>query len=121
VLAVGDIVNLNGMLGSSGGLTLSAKVIRDLSKEKVMIEKHTFEGKLQAAIGTTSLPTSFGLVSGNTTYTVNVPVGTPILAKNWASTNLGTFQANDTVRVYGSLNGSSTSMIDAVVVRDATR
>ncbi len=120
VLGVGDVVNINGMLTGSG-LTLNAKVIRDRSKEKVALERHIFEGRLNASISTTTLPTTFGLKIGNINYTVNVPTGTQILNRNWGVTDLTTFQVNDTVRVYGSYNTSTTSSIDVVVVRDVTR
>jgi molybdopterin-binding protein len=120
-VTVGDSINFNGALNGNG-LTVAAKTVRDNSKEKqAILEKHTFEGKLNSAVGTTSLPTSFALTIGNSNFTVNVPVNTPILSKNWASVNLGSFQAGDTVRVYGSAEASNTSVIDAVVVRDATR
>jgi len=121
VIAVNDNVNFSGTLNGNG-LTVAANTVRDNSKEKsAILDQHTFEGKLNAAIGTTSLPTSFSLKIGNTNFTVNVPVNTPILNKNWASINLGSFVAGDTVRVYGSAEASSTNILDAVVVRDATR
>ena len=120
-VAVGDNVNFNGTLGGNG-LTVAASTVRDNSKEQVLPpQKHTFEGKLNAAVGTTTLPTTFSLKIGNNNVTVNVPVNTPILNKVWASVNLGSFQAGDTVRVYGSAEASSSSVLDAVVVRDATR
>jgi len=121
-LHVGDILSFSGAVDPNAStLTVLATTVKDWSVDNKILDKHTFEGKLQAAIGTTSLPTSFNLTVDGTAYLVKVAAGTPVLAKNWATTNLGTFLAGDTVRVYGSVEASSTSIIDAVVVRNATR
>jgi hypothetical protein len=121
-VTVGDILSFNGSLdATAASLTVNATSVKDWSKNTKILEKHVFEGKLQSTIGTTTLPATFGLAVGGTNYTVNVAVNTPILAKNWATTNLGTFISGDIVRVYGAVEAANLTTIDAVVVRDSSR
>jgi hypothetical protein len=124
-IAVGDIINFSGSLNTStSGLTVNASQIKDVTRSSTQNPKpasHVFEGKLQSAIGTTSLPTSFSLLVDSVVHTVNVPANALILAKNWTATNLSVFQSGDTVRVFGSLQNSTSTVIDALVVRNASR
>ncbi len=117
-LAVGDKVTKTEGLYNNNTNTLTAKTIK-LSTNPIL-NKRTFEGKLQSAI-VAGLPTSFSFLSEGKTYTVNVPAGISILNKNWLQIPLTNFQVNDTVRVYGQVQSSNTSIIDATVVRNATR
>jgi hypothetical protein len=122
VVVAGDKINFEGFLAATGAFTVNANSVRDLSKEKsAILDKHTFEGKLTSSLSASTLPTSFALTIGGNSYQIKVAAGTPILGKNWASTNLGIFLAGDTVRIYGSVEAASTSIIDAVVIRNATR
>ena len=121
-IAVGDVISFVGTLNAgSNSLTVTATQVKDWSKSAKIFEKHVFEGSLLSAIGTTTLPTTMSLKVGNTTYTVQIGAGVPILSKNWATTNLGTFMVGDSVRVYGSVQPANLSVIDAVVVRNASR
>jgi hypothetical protein len=120
-IAVGDIVNFNGALDTSASsLTVNANVIRDVSKEKVSLEKHVFEGTLQSLAGT-SFPTTLSLLIGGANYTVNLPSNTLVLGKNWGALALSSFVVGDTVRVFGSLQTSTSTTINALVVRNASR
>ncbi len=116
----GDVINFEGTLASSGQFGVVATAVRDTSREKPAEEKHTFEGKLVSLAANTA-PTTAVLKVGDTSYTVNLAANTAILGKNWGGSTLGSFQTGDTVRVYGSLHATSTTVIDALVVRDATR
>jgi hypothetical protein len=117
-IMVGDKLTAFGLYDNNAHTLAASKIAVSVSE---ILQKHTFEGKLQSAIGTTSLPTAFALIIGNTVYTVNVALNTPILGKTWATINLGSFQAGDNVRVYGSVEANNLTTIDAVVVRDASR
>lgn len=120
---LGDSVNFNGKLDSSASaLTVTATNVRDISvaKEIKVLLKDIFQGTLQSFAATTS-PTSFTMKSGDKTLSVNVSASTQILNRNFGVTTLGTFQSGDTVRVYGSLQDATSSTINALIVRDATR
>jgi len=85
-----------------------------------LLDKRTFEGKLQSIAGTTA-PTTLSLEVGSTTaYTVNVPAGISILGKTWLVLPLSSFKVGDTVRVYGAVELNNNSTIDATIVRDAS-
>lgn len=117
---VGDRIDFNGDLNTtSTGLVVLAKVIHDRTMVNTSVKvKDIFQGTLQS-LASSTLPTTLSLKVGGTTYTVNIPVGTPIIKSNFTATTLSTFQVGDIVRVYGSLNASST--IDALIVRNASR
>ncbi len=119
-ISVGDTVSFNGSLNTSASaFSVNATTVKNWSKDRKVLERHTFEGKLQS-IASTTLPTNFVLKVGDTNFTVNVAVGTPILKNNWSNTTLAQFAVGNTVRVYGSVQASSTTTIDAVVVRNAS-
>jgi hypothetical protein len=122
-LKVGDLMNFEGALASGTSLTVNAKVVRDLSsaaQAPVSAERDIFQGTLQSLASTTA-PTSLKLATGNKTYTVNVAANTTILKSNFTATTLAAFQTGDTVRIYGSVNAADSSVIDALIVRDASR
>ena len=97
---------------------------RILDAEKIMIRKQepaktTFEGILKTLPGAT-LPTSLMLtLNGNGDVTVNLPLGTAVVGKNYLSTALSGFMVGDKIRVYGAMNASGS--IDATIVRDVNR
>ncbi len=122
-IVAGDTINFKGSLDTGlSGLTVNATQVKDLTRNATdsSTEKHVFEGKLQA-LATTSLPTSFTLLINSINYTVNVPSNALILAKNWTAIALSSFVVGDTVRVFGSLQTSTSTVIDALVVRNASR
>ncbi len=117
-LVVGTKVTKTEGLYNNTSNTLAAKSIKLYADP--LLSKRTFEGTLTSTISAT-LPATFTFLSEGKTYTVNVPVGISILNKNWMQIPLSTFQVNDTIRVYGMIQASNTSVIDATVVRNATR
>lgn len=120
-IQVGDVLSFNGSLnGAATSLSVNATLVKDWSKNMKIFEKHTFSGTLQTAPGSTT-PTAFQYLSGGSTYTVNVSSGISILGKNWLSLPIGSFVAGDNVNVYGAVQASNTSMIDASVIRNTTR
>jgi hypothetical protein len=124
-IAVGDIVSFSGSLnGSASSLTVAANVVKDWSKNvkqnEKQNEKHTFSGTLQTLPASTT-PTTFLLAVQDTTYTVAVPSGISILNKIWLPVSLSTFVLGDRVNVYGAVDASSTSVINASVVRNPSR
>lgn len=117
-LVVGTkVVKTEGLYNNTAN-TLAAKTIRLYADP--LLSKRTFEGTLTGTVSAT-LPATFTFVSEGKTYTVNVPTGISILNKHWMQVPLSTFQTNDTIRVYGIVQASNTSVIDATVVRNATR
>lgn len=119
---VGDIVDWNGQLDTtSTSLSVIARVVNDRSAVVVpaLNVRDVFQGTLQSVVSTTTLPTTLSLKVGGTLYTVTIPVGTPVINGVFAPITLATFQAGDTVRIYGSSNTAST--IDALIVRNASR
>lgn len=98
--------------------TLQAKSIK-LYKDPIL-NKRTFEGKISS---TTSVlpPTTFDFSSEGKVYKVIVPAGISILNKDWVQIPLTSFQANDSVRVYGAIQAANTDTIDATVVRNTSR
>lgn len=117
-LIVGDKITKTEGLYNNTSNTLAAKSIRLYNDP--LLSKRTFEGTITSAVSTTT-PATFTFVSEGKTYTVNVPAGISILNKNWMQIPLSTFQTNDSIRVYGMIQASNTSMIDATVVRNTTR
>ncbi|MBP9711025.1 MAG: hypothetical protein KBD50_02065 [Candidatus Pacebacteria bacterium] len=119
-IVVGDTVNFSGSLNTgASGLTVNATQIKDVTRNSTETPKpqsHVFQGKLQS-LGSNSL----GLMIDSINYTVNVPSNALILAKNWTATNLSSFVVGDTVRVFGSIQTSTSTVIDALVVRNASR
>lgn len=123
-IAVGDIINFSGSLNTGvSSLTVDASQIRDLTRTSVQNPKpqtHVFEGRLQS-LASTTLPATFSLMINSVVHTVQVPTNALVLAKNWTSTTLSSFVVGDTVRVFGSLQTSTSTVIDALVVRNASR
>lgn len=125
-IKVGDLVNWSGMLDSSAAaLTVNAQVLRDVSTKNrpaptTPTVQDTFQGTMQSLASTTA-PTTLTLQSGNQTFTVNIPTSAVILKNNFTATTLANFQVGDIVRVFGSLSTATSSVIDALVVRNATR
>ncbi len=98
--------------------TLTAAKVRIYVNEAVL-NKRTFEGTLQAIAGTTA-PTTLTLQVGKTTYAVNVAANTTLITNKWNATTLSAMTTGNTVRVYGSVDPSNTTTINALVVRDVS-
>ncbi|MCE9643631.1 hypothetical protein K8Q93_00040 [Candidatus Parcubacteria bacterium] len=119
-LKVGDSVSFSGKLATAA-FSVNAKVVKDWSVTTTTpaLERHVFEGKL-TALSTTTLPTSLTFSAGSKIYTALVPQGTEILNALWATTTLNRFSAGDTIRVFGTLQSGSTSVIDTLIIRNAS-
>jgi hypothetical protein len=117
-LVVGDKISKTEGLYNNNTTVLQAKTVKLYVNP--VINKRTFEGKITSTVSILP-PTSFTFDSEGKTYTVNVPLGISILNKDWAQVLLSSFQVNDTVRVYGQVQATNTSVIDATVVRNASR
>ena len=120
-ISIGDILSFAGLLDTTTNLlTVNATNVKNWSKDNSMFEKHVFSGTLQTTPASTA-PTSFTFTVGSTNFTVNIPTGISILGKNWLALPLSSFVAGDKVNVYGAIQASNTSVIDASVVRNTTR
>ena len=127
----GDFVGVQGTVDSSSNWTVNATLIRDWTARaalnqqiKTNIEQaHTTMSSgprvtqgtisnLDATAQTFTLTTSAG-----TAYTVTLGSGAEIIGKNWATIALSQVNSGDTVRVYGTVSGSS---ITASVFRDVS-
>lgn len=122
---VGDIVNFQGKLDpNASSLTVQAKVFRDVSFMRAEKEDKTlkdiFQGTLQSLSATTS-PTTLQVKIGDKTFTINVTSSTLVLNKNFAPTSLASFLIGDTIRIYGSVSAATSTTLNALIVRDATR
>lgn len=115
-ITIGDAIDFEGMLvGISGGLTVKADTITDLSLENKAV-KTTFEGRLKAVASTTP-PTTMIITIKGVDRAVNVASDTSIVARLWAKTTLARFSIGDTIRIYGAMSGAS---IDATVIRNTS-
>ncbi len=122
-IAVGDVLSFSGVLNaSSTGLVVTADTVKNWTKKTTPTPNvnDTFQGTLQSA-ASTSLPTSLVLKMNNTNYTVQANTGTIVLGANWLPTSLSNFVAGDIVRVFGSVSASNATVINAIVVRNASR
>jgi hypothetical protein len=100
--------------------TMQAEKV-DIYQNTALLHKRTFEGTLKSVNSSLTLPTSIVLTVGKSDFTVNIPAGISVLNKNWLTTPLATYVVGDNVRVYGAVEPTNTSVIDASVVRDASR
>lgn len=100
--------------------TMQAQKV-DIYQNNALLNKRTFEGTLKTLSGTTTLPTTMVITVDTKDFTVNIPAGISILGKNWLTMPLASFVVGDKVRVYGAVQASNTSVIDASVVRNASR
>ncbi len=118
-LAAGQTISKASGVWDTVANTLAASDVKIYVNNKLM-EKRIFEGTMNTVPGATA-PTTFSFTSGGTAYTVNVAANTSLLSKEWNPLQLSGFQANDSVRIYGAVEASSTSVIDAYIVRNASR
>jgi hypothetical protein len=124
-VAVGDTINFSGSLNTGlSGLVVNATQVKNLTRSSTSNPtkpaSHVFEGKLQS-LASTTLPATLTMLVNSATYTVHVPTNALVLAKNWTATTLSSFVVGDTIRIFGSLQTSTSTVIDALVVRNATR
>jgi len=122
-VAMGDVISFSGTLNaSSTGLVVAADAVKNWTKKVTTTPnvKDTFQGTLQS-VASTTLPTSLVLKIDNTNYTVQASSSTIVIGSNWMPTTLSTFVAGDIVRVFGSISASNNTVINAIVIRNASR
>lgn len=145
LVKVGDVVNVQGTVNSGSAWTIDAKHVSDGAgrqavkqevktnkadmhsaekagkKENVgkMMGRSNISGKVFEGTASNVGADSFTLTtSAGTVYTVNVSSTTKLSDKGFKTVGgLSLVQANDTVRVAGSLSGTA---ITALVVRDTS-
>jgi len=119
-LKVGDSVSFSGKLATAA-FTVNAKVVKNWSvtTSTPAPQRHVFEGKL-TSLASVTLPTSLTFSMGSKLYTALIPTGTEILNSLWATTTLSQFSVGDTIRVFGTLQSGSTSVIDTLIIRNAS-
>jgi hypothetical protein len=120
IIMVGDKITKAAGVWTNLNSTMQAERV-DIYRNNALLNKRTFEGTLKSLSGTTTLLTTFVLTVGSTDFTVNVPAGISVIGKNWLALPLSSFVQGDKVRVYGAVQPQNTSIIDASVVRNASR
>ncbi len=118
-----DITQGATIAGTSGtwdtvSNTLTASKVRIYVNE-ALLNKRVFEGTVQT-VGGTAAPATLTVQVGKTTYTVNVAANTTLITSKWNATTLGAMATGNTVRIYGSIDPSNTTTINALVVRDVS-
>jgi len=116
-LAVGQTIKANGVWDSAAN-TLQAQTVT-ISTDQGLLNKRIFEGTL-GTLATTSLPTTFTFMVGNTTYTVNVASNTALLSNSWNPILLSQVHASDKIRIYGAVEVNNMTTIDAYIIRDVS-
>jgi hypothetical protein len=121
-VVVGDVVTLKGMMLSGNAFSMTATLVRDISKSVTPVVNDTrqvFEGKVTVLPGAT-LPTTITMTIGSTPLVVNISGSTTVLNTAWAPVALSTFQVGDSVRVFGYIP-TGASAVTGVVVRNVSR
>ncbi|MDP3991593.1 MAG: hypothetical protein Q8P66_01665 [Candidatus Colwellbacteria bacterium] len=125
----GDFVGVIGQVSETENFTVNAKIIRNwtLKKEvktdkqegKKEVKEAKKEGaKLFVGVAGNVASSSLTLNSKNKIYSVLVASSTKILNRHWLNINLSNIRVNDKIRIFGILHGTSTTDIDAEVIRD---
>lgn len=115
-LRVGDEVNSTSGLYNTTQKTLEADTVR-VSPRPAIHPRRVFQGVLNS-VGTTTAPATLNIKVGGNDYTVKVATDTAILDRLWARASLSEFRAGDRIRVYGGIEVSDPSVIQATVVRN---
>ncbi len=115
-LLVGDKI-----VSASGAYDYVTKTVTAQSMEvfqdKSVFLPRNFEGTLKSLAATT-LPTTLVLTVGKQEYTVYLPTGATVTAKNKTPTTLQRYTIGDTVRLYGSIRPANLFEIDSSVLRN---
>jgi hypothetical protein len=125
-----DFIGLNGKVNSEETLTVDATLIRDWTEKKI-IKEETQQNKkeVKQIIKETPKPEiriltieSIDTVNNTLTAKLNTQTLTVTLAnnvklldRNWKTITFTQLKANDTIRVYGILSGTT---LEASVIRD---
>ena len=136
----GDFVGVIGQVSETENFTVNAKIVRDWTIKKTMRDNEREaretkkedkedrndksdrddkdEAKVYTGVAGTVASSSLTLNSENKTYSVLIASSTKILNRNWLRINLSNIRVNDRIRIFGILHGTSTTDIDAEVIRD---
>jgi hypothetical protein len=132
----GDFVGVRGQVSETENFTVNAKIVRDWTIKKTIRghereakedkedrddkkdKKDKDDAKVYTGVAGTVASSSLTLNSENKIYSVLVASSTKILNRNWLRINLSDIRVNDRIRIYGILHGTSTTDIDAEVIRD---
>ena len=125
----GDFVGVIGQISETENFTVNAKIIRNwtLKKEvktdkqegKKEVKEAKKEGaKLFVGVAGNVASSSLTLNSKNKIYSVLIASSTKILNRHWLNINLSDIKVSDKIRIWGALHGTSTTDIDAEVIRD---
>lgn len=119
-IAVGDLISFQGTLQTSvaSPLTVQAKIVKNWTPKPVPVPM-TLEGEIKTPPVSSSTPTTMTATFKDRDYTVNIASDTSILNFFWLRIPLSSLAAGHTVRIYGLVNSSS-STIDATVIRDTS-
>ena len=124
-----DFIGLNGKVNCEETLTVNATLIRDWTEKKI-IKEETQQNKkeVKQIIKETPKPetrilTIESVNANNTltaklntqTITVSLANNVKLLDRNWKTITVDQLKANDTIRVYGVLSGTT---LEASVIRD---
>lgn len=107
----GDFVGVSGTVSQTESFTVDAAIVRDWSAPKPVVK--TLQGtasNVSASANTFTLTAADGAA-----YTVNLNSDARILNKKFMAAAFSNVKNGDTVRVYGSVNGS---IVTASIVRD---
>lgn len=119
-IAVGQTISSTSGLWNNLTDTLQAATVRIYMPNQGLLNKRTFVGTLGSLPGATA-PTTFSFTAdASTTYTVNVAANTSLLSNSWNPITLSQMSVNDTIRIYGAIEPTNTSTMDAYVVRDTS-
>jgi len=117
-IKIGDTINFVGPINTTAtSPTITATLVRDVSLKSQV--QHLFEGTI-VSLSASTTPATALIKIGGTNYTVNIPSGISVLNKNWQVVSIGSYQVGNTVRLYGSAEASSTSVINATVIRNTS-
>jgi len=124
-----DFIGLNGKVNSEETLTVNATLIRDWTEKKIIKEEIQQNKKeVKQIIKETPKPetrilTIESVNTNNTltaklntqTITVSLANNVKLLDRNWKTITFDQLKANDTIRVYGVLSGTT---LEASIIRD---
>ncbi len=120
-IELSELKNGDNILSTSGIYNAIDRIVTvdrmEIFQEQSIFTPRNFQGTLKSIAGT-ELPTSLVLIIGGKDYSVKLPQGTLVMNKARASAVLERFLIGDIVRVYGAIEKTDFSVIDAEIVRN---
>lgn len=117
-IASGDKVEVKGLFNNTSRVLTADKVYL-LKKETVKPPK-TLEGGVLRSVSASTTPATLVVQFKNVDYSVSVDADTALLSNVWTKINLSDLRAGDKIRIYGSESVSTSTLIEATVVRDTS-